>query len=128
MESKVDLEDLLKRNKIDMKKVDGSVKTLNYYTQNFFDNQTIVPAVHVGKGCRKDTDDVRDITLTSSMYDISSNIKLQVPLFNLVGESSREPKNSINNANDYYLQKAGSFTHTSNFLSNNTQNNSFKKQ
>jgi tetrahydromethanopterin S-methyltransferase subunit F len=52
MNSKFDVEEILQRNKINTRRIESSVKTLDYYTQNFFTNDTIVPVVQMGENSR----------------------------------------------------------------------------
>jgi len=54
MSSNLTIEELLHRSKVDIKKSDVSIKTLDYYTQNFFDRNTIVPGISLGESSRHD--------------------------------------------------------------------------
>jgi hypothetical protein len=42
-------EKTLKEKKINIKKLDSSIKSFDYHTQNFFNKTTIVPSVHIGE-------------------------------------------------------------------------------
>ena len=50
--NKLILENTVKKNNINLKKLDSSIKSYDYFTRNFFLNNTIVPSVHVGTDSR----------------------------------------------------------------------------
>lgn len=59
MNSKFEVEEILQRNKINTRRIDSSAKTLDYHTQNFFTNDTIVPIIQFGENSRiKKTEDI----------------------------------------------------------------------
>jgi len=98
------IEDLLIRNKINIKKTENSFKIIDYYTQNFFDNNTVVPTIQVGEVSRKLTENVREEQLSDNAYKLTSNIGIIYPSFNIYGESSRDQKNVSNEKqNEYYF-------------------------
>ena len=58
--NKLILENTVKKNNINLKKLDSSIKSYDYFTRNFFLNNTIVPSVHVGADSR-DSRHLRDL-------------------------------------------------------------------
>lgn len=71
--SKLTLENTVKKNNINIKKLDSSIKSYDYFTSNFFPGKfspgnsfpsdTIVPGIHVGTNSRdsRDTRSLRDL-------------------------------------------------------------------
>ena len=45
-------EKIVDKNKINIKKLDTSIKTYDYFTQNYFTKDTIVPSIHIGQSSR----------------------------------------------------------------------------
>ena len=50
--SKNEFKKTMERNKINIKKLDSSIKSFDYFTQNFFDRNIIVPSIHIGDSSR----------------------------------------------------------------------------
>lgn len=89
MDSKLSLEETLNRNKINIKKAETSLRVLDYYTQNFFDSNTIVPSVQVGTASRKMYEDNKEVLSSTTLYDIPNQNQIAYPDFNLMGTASR---------------------------------------
>jgi hypothetical protein len=67
--NKLILENTVKKNNINLKKLDSSIKSYDYFTRNFFLNNTIVPSVHVGADSR-DSRHLRDLRDSHDLRDL----------------------------------------------------------
>jgi hypothetical protein len=50
--SKFELEETLLRKKVDTKKIEVSIKSLDYYTQNYFSRDNVIPIMPLSESSR----------------------------------------------------------------------------
>lgn len=95
MSSRAALADTVRHHKIDVKKMEPSIKAYDYYTQNFFPTTDApIPTVPLGEQSRRPQllDEPRQDLTVQAVFQFPKQQQIIYPAFNIQGVPSRTEK------------------------------------